>query len=101
MDDGHFCLSFQQIEICLALNHDIISSLSTLKRKLHKLGLFRRKNFTDILVIQQFITNNAKTHGQLQGYRWMHLKCLQNNSVVTQEMVCLLLPIKWLSKCLS
>ncbi|CAG9820121.1 unnamed protein product [Phaedon cochleariae] len=101
MDDGlilirfYFCLGFQQTEILasLALNHDINISLSTLKRKLHKLGLFRRKNFTDILEIQQFIIKNTKTHGQLHGYRWMHLKCLQNNLVVTQDMVRLLLQI--------
>lgn len=31
--------------------------------------------------------NELQNSGQLHGYRWFHLRCLQNNLVVTQEIV--------------
>lgn len=41
----------------------------------------------------EFLMQNVRNHSQLHGYRWMHLKCLQHNLVVTQETVRLLLHI--------
>lgn len=88
-------LGFQQAEIraCLSLNHGVTISSRTLKRHLKKLNLYRRKNFTDITTVGKFIEDNIQQHGQLHGYRWMHQKCLQNNFVVTQEVVRLFLQI--------
>lgn len=73
------------------VNHGIYISERTLRRKLRELSLFRRKHFSDVFTAARFIEENVTSHGQLHGYRWMHLKCLQNNLVVTQETVRLLL----------
>lgn len=91
----YFSLGFQQIEIraCLASNHGIHLSSRTLKRKLNTLNLFRKKNFSDVYQVAAFIENEVQSHGKLHGYRWMHLKCLQNNLIVTQETIRLLLHI--------
>lgn len=91
----YFSLGLHQIEIvaCLAICHNITISVRHLRRILQRLNLYRKKNFTDILTVARFIENNVKTHNQLHGYRWMHLKCLQNNLTVTQEDIRMLLHI--------
>lgn len=35
----------------------------------------------------KFLETDIVRSGQLHGYRWMHLRCLQNNLVVTQSIV--------------
>ncbi|KAB0795826.1 hypothetical protein PPYR_04655 [Photinus pyralis] len=89
----YFTLGFRQMEIlsCLYLIHNEIISKRTLQRKLKAMGLYRRKNVSDVITIATFIKRNLETYGQLHGYRWMHLKCLQNGLVVTQQMVRILL----------
>lgn len=91
----YFLLGLQQIEIlvCLATHHNIIISGRKLKRILQRLRLYRRRNFTDVFTVARFIEENVRNHNQLHGYRWMHLKCLRNNMVVTQEVVRELLQI--------
>lgn len=91
----YFSLGLRQIEIrcCLASNHNIFISERTLKRKLRNLNLYRRKYFSNIIEVCGFIEDTLQTHGQLHGYKWMHLKCLQNNIVTTQNIVRLLLQI--------
>ena len=34
-----------------------------------------------------FITKEHQTSGQLYGYRWLHLKCIQNNLRVPRDTV--------------
>ncbi|KAB0804068.1 hypothetical protein PPYR_01038 [Photinus pyralis] len=91
----YFRMGLQQCEIvsCLALNHSIFISDRHLRRLLRKLNLFRRQNYSDITDVANFIENSVHQHSQLHGYRWMYLKCLQANFVVTQEVVRLLLHI--------
>lgn len=91
----YYSLGFHHSEILsyLFLNHNIQISSRTLKRRLKTLNLYRKKNFTDIADVYNFIERNIQVHGQLHGYRWMHLKCLQNNIVVTQKIVRQLLQI--------
>lgn len=67
--------------------HGIMISQRTLKRVLQKANRYRRKNYSSIRDIVHFIENEIKGSGQLHGYRWMHLRCIQNNLVVTQEVV--------------
>ena len=64
-----------------------------LNRKLRALGLFRRKNHTDIVDVATFIEGELQTSGQLHGYRWMHLRCIQNSISIDRETVRLLLGI--------
>lgn len=89
----YFTLGLKQLEVrcCLASNHNIFISERTLKRKLRSLNLDRRKHFSNIMDIYTFFKNALQSHGELHGYRWMHLKCLQNGMVVTQEVVRILL----------
>ena len=66
-------------------------SMSSLKRQLKCLGLFRRKYYTDVLEVTSFILENFSGSAQNHGYKIMHLKCLQNGCKVMQETVHLLL----------
>lgn len=59
----------------------------TLKRLLRRLKLFRRKDYSKIEDVAKFLENELNKSGQLHGYKWMHLRCLHNNLVVTQEVV--------------
>lgn len=66
-------------------------SFATLKRKLKMLNLTRRKNFSKLEDVVNFIDQQLQSSSQLHGYRWMHLKCIQNGFVVTQKTVRLIL----------
>ena len=51
------------------------------------MGLFRRKNYSNIENVAQFIEREIRLSGSLHGYRWMHLKCLHHGFVVQKERV--------------
>ena len=73
--------------------HGDVFSLCTLKRITQKLGLYRRKYKSDILKVVEFIWGQCSSHGQMYGYRWMHVKCLENCLTVSQDTVRVLLHI--------
>jgi hypothetical protein len=56
-------LGYQNKEILhiLAYSEDIILSVSTLKRTMKSLGLFRRKKHCDLLEVASFIMQQHKT----------------------------------------
>ncbi|KAB0795190.1 hypothetical protein PPYR_12029 [Photinus pyralis] len=85
----YFLMGLKQSEILafLADKHNIFISERHLRRKLHQLKLYRRKYYTNVDEVIAYITENVRNHGQLHGYRWMHLKCIQNGFVVSQEVV--------------
>jgi hypothetical protein len=84
-------LKYTDIIKCLDELHGYSIGIRTLKRVTKKLGLYRRKHKSDILQIALFIIEQCEGHGQMHGYRWMHLKCLDRGFVVDQETVrCLL-----------
>ena len=85
----YFELGFKQKEIlfCLAQRHGIILSSRTLKRVLKRYRLYRRNYKTDLLEVVFFIEKELRECGKLHGYRWMHIKCIQNRLVVSQETV--------------
>ncbi|KAK7944642.1 hypothetical protein WMY93_000370 [Mugilogobius chulae] len=62
-------------------------SLSTLRRRLSDLGLFRRTAHTDLLDVAVFIQEQLEHYGMLHGYRLMHLRCIQAGLVVPQHTV--------------
>lgn len=64
-------------EILMFLKNDdgINISMSTLRRHLKSLGLFRRKAQSDV------------PEQMLHGYKFMHLTCIQSGLVVTQRTV--------------
>ncbi|CAC5365301.1 unnamed protein product [Mytilus coruscus] len=61
------------------------------KRLLASFGLYRRKNYSDLLDVAMFIYEQVQESGQLNGYRWMHLKCLHSGLTVRKETVRLLM----------
>ncbi|CAG9823930.1 unnamed protein product [Phaedon cochleariae] len=79
--------NLSEIKAFLMLRHDILISERQLKRYLKQLNLYRRKNYTDLRIISDFIDQQILGSGSLHGYRWMHLECLQNGSVVKMNTV--------------
>jgi hypothetical protein len=88
-----FGLSNKEILESLAQLHGIVISKRTLQRITTKLSLFRRKEQTNLLDVALYITQQCEESGQSHGYRWMHLKCIHEGFVVSQECVRCLLAI--------
>lgn len=80
-------LSNKEILVILAQNHHILISIRTLKRHCRKLGLFRRKHHTDLEEVISFVRQELRHTGQMQGYRWLHLRALQTGYVVQQDTI--------------
>ena len=55
--------------------------------------LYRRKYTTNVLDVALFILEKLQGSGQLNGYRWMHSRCIANGFVVSRETVRHLLSI--------
>lgn len=85
----HFRQGLSVAEICVILQtqHGITVSQRTVRRRLSLMKLFRRKNFTDDFEIASFLRHQMQSSGQMHGYKWMHLKCIQRGYTVTQETV--------------
>lgn len=85
----YFRLSFSNKEILaiLAHNNQIVISVRTLKRICRRLGLFRRKNQSDLDEVLAFVQHEVMTNGQMQGYRWLHLRAVQRGFVVSQDTI--------------
>jgi len=94
----YHCMGMQNMEICncLLLQHGLTVSERTVKRRLNKLHLFRKMNYSDDTTVAAFIEETLQGAGGMHGYRWMYLKCLHHGFTVTQETVrqlmCLLDP---------
>lgn len=73
--------------------YDFNISHRQLKRITKKFGLYRRKNFSDILDVSVFIQRQLEGSGQYHGYRWMHQKCIQAGFVIQKEYVRILLGV--------
>ncbi|XP_060595300.1 uncharacterized protein LOC132749519 [Ruditapes philippinarum] len=84
----YFLLGLNYSEILDKLKSDGQNvSLRTLKRTLKRLNLYRRVHFSDIIEVALFVMNEMQQSGMLHGYKMMHLKCLQNGYVVTQQTI--------------
>lgn len=86
-------LSYIEIQAFLIVHHRTVLSLRTLKRRLARLGLYRRKHQSDILEVALFIQNHIQMPGFQSGYRWMHKKCLLQGNIVSRESVAALMSI--------
>ncbi|KAK3099017.1 hypothetical protein FSP39_025318 [Pinctada imbricata] len=91
----YFELGLSQSEIlsCLAFLDGVVISKSTLKRTLKRLRLARRKNYSEISDVAVFLLRELQNSGQCHGYRWMHMKCLQNGFNIPRDTVYHLLSI--------
>lgn len=86
---GYFLsgMHYDEILAFLYLRQNVEMSLSTLKRKLRTMKLYKKKHFSDFCTVIDFIQAQLKTFGQLCEYRWIHHRCIQNGIVVTQDTV--------------
>ena len=77
----YFNLGFSNDEIlvCLSSHHGIVISYRTLKRRLRKYGLYRKKYMSDLITVAEFIDYGLSKAGCLHGYRWVHLKCIKTD----------------------
>lgn len=89
----HLGLSYQDILICLAEVHAVIISIRMLKRILSSQGLFRRKRYSDVLDVAMFVEDQINKSGNQQGYRWMHLRCIQEGFTISRDIVSTLMQI--------
>lgn len=88
----YFLRGFSQLEILAFLTtHDILISERTLQRILNSLGLFRRKNFSDVDEVIDFIYQQLQRSGRQHGYRFMHHKCIAAGLTVSRETVRIIL----------
>ena len=73
--------------------HEIFISMRTLKRILKRATLSRRKSNTDVLQAALFIQDKVQSSGGHQGYRWMHLQCIQSGIDISRDTVQLMMQI--------
>lgn len=59
----------------------------TVKRHLQRMNLFRKKQFSDVDTVLDFIVEQLTQAGQMCGYKMMHLKCIRHGLTVTREVV--------------
>lgn len=84
----YFRLGFNNKEILAVLaSHNIVISYRTLKRICSKFSLYRKKNFSNLPEVFSFLQAEIFKSGQMQGYRWLHLRALQKGFVVTQKTI--------------
>ncbi|KAL3866617.1 hypothetical protein ACJMK2_043901 [Sinanodonta woodiana] len=78
-------LSNSKILCCLAVNHRIVISMRTLKRRLTALRLYRRKYPSNILNVVLYVAEQISESGCQNGYRWMHVY-LQNFELLDRTL---------------
>ena len=78
---------YVEIQAALSMQMGVNISLRHLKHILASLGLYRRKNRSDINEVINFITEQVNTVGQLHGYRFMTQKCSLAGISVSREVV--------------
>ena len=85
----YFHMGLSQMEIIgmLLYSHSIILSRRQLKRILRSRTLFRRKQYSSINDVREYLETELCHSGKLNGYRWMHRKCIQCGFTVTQRTV--------------
>lgn len=80
-------LKYKDLTAVMASRHRVTLSERHLKRILRERGHARRKEFSDLAVLVEFISTQLQGSGQLHGYRWMYAKCRENGLRVRKEDV--------------
>ena len=80
---GH---SNKEIRLLLQKKGYFVSG-TTIKRRLRLMQLFRRKNYSPLGEVIDFVKDEIKGSGKNLGYKSMHLRCIQNNFTVTQNTI--------------
>ncbi|XP_022111601.1 uncharacterized protein LOC110990810 [Acanthaster planci] len=78
---NYFRLGDTHLETVATLStvHGVALSERTLQRHLQRLGLYRRKNQSDLADVVRFLREQPQQCGQLHGYRLMHRRLLQDD----------------------
>lgn len=84
-------LKYKDIKSVLDRRHGFRISERHLERKLSARGHVRRKAYSHLAVLVEFISNQLQYSGQLHGYRWMYAKCREYGLRVRKESVRLVL----------
>lgn len=84
-------LQYKDIAALLASRHGYVMSERNLRIILKSCGLFRRKGYTGLDRVWDFIEEQLQTSGKLNGYRWMYTKCKEPGLHVKKEEVRLIL----------
>ncbi|XP_030609254.1 uncharacterized protein LOC115796912 [Archocentrus centrarchus] len=84
-------LNYKDITSVLGSRHGFHISERHLKRVLSARGHTRRKAYSDLAALVDFISNELQYSGQLHGYRWMYAKCREHGLRVRKEDVRLVL----------
>lgn len=80
-----FGLLYKEIAALLARHHQYVVSERHLKRILMSCGQFRRKGYTNLVYVVTFIQTQLQTTGQLNEYRWVFTKYLENGLKVKNK----------------
>ncbi|XP_054641995.1 uncharacterized protein LOC129187166 [Dunckerocampus dactyliophorus] len=80
-------LKYKDIKTVLSSKHRFEVSQRHLKRICSERGLSRRKAYSDVAVLVDFIKYQLQYSGQLHGYRWMYAKCRESGLRVRKEDV--------------
>ncbi|XP_063971427.1 uncharacterized protein LOC135158071 [Lytechinus pictus] len=86
-------LMYKDIVTILATECGIVISFRHLKRLLRQHGLSRRKNYSDIGEVVDFILKQVEGSGRLHGYRWMFEKCRAHHINCKKEDVRIILGV--------
>ena len=89
----HMGLRYKEIRDLLSTVHDNDVCLITVKRCLKAIGLGRRTNYCNLQDAVSFKDSELQGSGMLNGYRWMHSKCIQAGLNITRETVRIILSI--------
>ncbi|KAK2810384.1 hypothetical protein Q5P01_000407 [Channa striata] len=84
-------LKYKDIKSVLSSKHNFHISERHLKRILRARGYSRRKAYSDLADMVDFIRNQLQNSGQLHGYRWMYVKCRKHGLRVRKDDVRLVL----------
>ncbi|XP_035805796.1 uncharacterized protein LOC111571037 [Amphiprion ocellaris] len=84
-------LKYKDIQAVLSKRHSFHISERHLKRILSARGHTRRKSYSDLAVLIDFIHSELQSSGMLHGYRWMYTKCREHGLRVRKEDVRLVL----------
>ena len=83
-------LTYKNMLEALAVRHNVIMCLKTLKRILKKNGLFRRR-YDALEDAVRFIRDELRGSGSLHGYRVMHARCAEKGMSIRKEDVRMIL----------
>lgn len=82
---------YRDIVKILQMNHAISISLRQVKRYLKEMNLARRKDYSNIRSVFNFVHTQVTSYGPAHGYRWMYQKCKRHGFKIKRDHISLML----------